>query len=403
MPRKSKEIKGSDLKYVFSIASDDVTLPLLRGLFADTEDGESRFSPQDKLSVPRGKAGAKSQTRTNLGRYMFNMFALEPLRPHVGYINDPLTQKRVSALIGEATDLMTEGKIIPDEYVDFMERMAWMGYSTVSFVAPGFGMDGVRLPPKAAALKKKLLEKNREALKRGDADAVSRVEKELLAAARLELKAKGSASLDYWDSGSRGNFKNNFKNMAAMRGLVADPQHPGKFLVGTSCLSDGTPPEDMQLGATVLIQGAGGRAVDTRKGGYMSKQLMASFQGLILGEDGSNCETRRCLTVKITSKNSGEFRLRYIVVNKKLVLLDSDMLKKFIGKTVQLRTPMFCRSPEVCEKCYGRLPYEIGIKNVGMTYNAIGVRLKGLSLKQMHDSTVQVGKIDLDSVIFEEK
>jgi hypothetical protein len=400
MPRNKKELKGPELDRVLRMRPDEITLTRLRAMFADTEERAAEYNPQDTFTLPAKKLWNDAAVRTNLGRFVVNMFVLAPLKGALGYRNVPLDQKAINSMIAEATTRMTENRLHADDYVDFMERLTWLGYSTAAFTIPGFGLDGVRCPPKTAALKVRLLRQHRAAIEAGDPVVIDAVEKELLAAARAELRAQGSPSLEYYESGARGDFNNNYKNMAVMRGLVADPQHPGKFLVGKSSLFDGTSPEEQHVGSSILIQGAGGRAIDTRKSGYMSKQLTAAFQGIVLDVDGSDCGSTRTLKVRITPANAGEFRLRYAATSPgKLVLLDSEKIKEFYGKDVHLRSPMFCRTPAICEKCYGRLPFELGIVNVGMTYNAVGERLKGLSMKQFHNSTVHLGEVDLDRAI----
>ena len=63
---------------------------------------------------------------------------------------------------------------------------------------------------------------------------------------------------------------------------------------------------------------------------------------------------------------------------------------------------MFCKSEKYCEHCYGRLPYILDIKNVGITFNSVGERFKNLSMKAFHDLTVKLGDLDLSKVIRKE-
>ena len=91
------------------------------------------------------------------------------------------------------------------------------------------------------------------------------VEAAIIASAREELA--GTTIMDYYDSGARADFGNHFKNMVLMRGLVADPENPGKFVVATGNLAEGTPKAEMVQGANLLLAGAGGRALQTRISG----------------------------------------------------------------------------------------------------------------------------------------
>jgi len=60
---------------------------------------------------------------------------------------------------------------------------------------------------------------------------------------------------------------------------------------------------------------------------------------------------------------------------------------------------MYCRNEKICNKCFGDLPYKLGIENVGLTFNKIGEDLKQLSMKSFHDSTVSLNSIDFQSAI----
>jgi hypothetical protein len=163
---------------------------------------------------------------------------------------------------------MLEDKISEEETIDFMNRLSWMGFSTSSFTSPPFDLNGLVCPPKTAKLRKELFKKYDQEIKDGDPKTVALIEKELITSARDELK--GEPILDYYDSGARGSFDNNYKNTVLMRGLVPDPARPGKFKVSLGNLVDGSPLEDQYIGANILLAGAGGRALETRRSGLAS-------------------------------------------------------------------------------------------------------------------------------------
>jgi len=398
---KNKKIKREMPKEavdaLMAMSPSDITLTYIRRTFARTNDGPPLASFQDRITVPKGKIGNDSPIRTNAGRYVFNLMVFEKLRDLVPFANEPLNSKVIKRIVGRVTDLLLEEKIDEDIYVDFINRISWLGYSTVTFTAPGFNMEDLKIPPKTKKLKAELLEKHKDAIDRADVEVVSMIEKRLIASAREEMA--GSSIMDFFESGARGSFDNNYKNMVLMRGLAPKPEDPSKFDVSLGNLVDGSPPEDQHIGANILIKGAGGRAIETRISGYISKQLTAAFQGVSLGPDGSDCRTPRTLSVKLTKENISMFRFRYVIDRGKLVLITSENSEKYLGQVVRMRSPLYCAAPEICEKCFGRLPYIIGIKNIGLTFNGVGEKLKVLSMKAFHDTTVQVGKIDLEAAI----
>jgi hypothetical protein len=126
---------------------------------------------------------------------------------------------------------------------------------------------------------------------------------------------------------------------------------------------------------------------------------MAAFQGVELDEEGSDCGTEITLTVKITEKNYKKFLYTYIVEGNKLVCLSPDKIKNYIGKTVKKRSPLYCKTPKICEKCFGRLPYIIGIKKIGLTVSQLAESLKNLSMKRFHSSSVKLGKVNLEECL----
>jgi hypothetical protein len=187
-----------------------------------------------------------------------------------------------------------------------------------------------------------------------------------------------------------------------MRGVVPVLGKPKKFEVGTSNLIDGTSESEQALGANILIEAASGRALETAQAGYLSKQLTSAFQGVELDVEGSDCGTKKTMKILLTKENANEYKYTYIVDNGKLVLLDRKTLPLYIGKEVNWRTPMYCQSKKYCEHCFGRLPYILGINNVGITFNGVGEKFKKLCLKAFHDMTVHLADINLDEAIKKE-
>ena len=97
--------------------------------------------------------------------------------------------------------------------------------------------------------------------------------------------------------------------------------------------------------------------VGTQVSGYIAKELLAAFQSEVLGDKDSDCGTSKTIPITITNKNATEYIYRYIVENGKIIQLTSDNINKYIGKTVNMRTPMYCvgtgKNKCLCNKCAG--------------------------------------------------
>jgi hypothetical protein len=91
----------------------------------------------------------------------------------------------------------------------------------------------------------------------------------------------------------------------------------------------------------------------------------------------------------------------WIVENGGLVLLTPDNIEEYIGKTVQYRSPLYCQSDNLCEKCAGDLYRRIGIVNAGLSLNKITSIFLNKLLKIMHDSTVKTSSFDPFDYLYE--
>lgn len=112
---------------------------------------------------------------------------------------------------------------------------------------------------------------------------------------------------------------------------------------------------------------------------------MAAMQGEVIGDPGSDCGTTVTLETVITQ--SENYINRFIDVNGKKVLLSTDVLPKYIGKTVKMYSPMFCRGVSgcICEKCAG---IQEG-KFIGLETNAIATKLTRLNMKKFHVTNIE--------------
>ena len=97
---------------------------------------------------------------------------------------------------------------------------------------------------------------------------------------------------------------------------------------------------------------------------------------MIVDEKGSDCGTKMTFPMLLTDKNKSLFLYRYILERGKLVFLDDEVINNYIGKIINLRTPLYCKNDKYCSKCAGELYYKIGISNVGLLTTRIGTFLK---------------------------
>ena len=140
------------------------------------------------------------------------------------------------------------------------------------------------------------------------------------------------------------------------------------------------------------------KACGTSESGYLSKKLLAECQTEFLGDRGSDCKTRRGIPMRITTK----YIDRYIMVNGKPLLLTDENIDKYIGKVVELRSPMSCiktENGEICNICGGEYYYKLQTKAIGLSASRIGNSLTNLNMKKFHDNVVKFSDVDLDDLL----
>ena len=399
----SQNLTHEGKQWLYSLNHRDVTMTLLKENFASINGEKPKRKFTDYFVLESNKLGNKKTITTTVGRYIFNLLVFTGIRDKIEYFNIVLNQKGIDNVFEVISTALIEDKIDVDQYKNIVNKIEWLGYGTVTFTAPSFSDEDLICPPKTAKLRKDLFSKYAKELENQDIIIGAMIEKEIVDSAKKELKEMNSPIIDFYESGTCKKFENGYKNMALLRGVTPKFGKPGEYQVGISNLVDGTTEDEFAMGVNIFIEGAAGRGIETAVSGYLSKQLTAAFQAVEVGEEGVDCGTKGYLEILLTEKNHSEYIYTYIFENGKSVLLDSKNINNYIGKRVKWRNPMFCKSEKYCEFCYGRLPYTLDIKNVGITFNIVGERFKNLSMKAFHDLTVKLGDLDLSKIIHKEK
>ena len=82
-----------------------------------------------------------------------------------------------------------------------------------------------------------------------------------------------------------------------------------------------------------------------------------------------------------------------------MVCLDPSTYDKYIGKTVNMRTPLTCQSEHICNKCAGDAYYILGIKHGGLTLTKAPNTILQINMKAFHDQTLNFNKLDWEKYI----
>lgn len=400
--RKPKVITNpKDIEYIANITEKDITTSFMMEAFGEF-DGKVRFHPYDAIIIPKGSYGKgnkknKNDFHTTVGIYVFNKFFIEQdLFDQFHYINQECNGDMISSLNKQLSYMLLEDKITVEQLKAFSKKMQ-KNMPFVSILMPNYSDKFLTCTTAINKKKEELIKKYKKDIEAGNEVVAEKMEKELLDFAREYLK--DDPAMDVFLSGARAKFGNHFKNMFVMKGAVKDPDPNAeqKYHIATSNYMDGIKPEEYVIFANSLSAGPFSRAKKTEVGGYLEKLFLYAYQHIKLDPLGSDCGTKRTITVDITKDNIGQWMYSYVVQGSKLVEITSDNMNQFIGKRVKMRFSALCESKTgICNHCFGNLPYRRGDLNVGISSTIVPSTMKNVSMKSFHDSVQKTTIIDVN-------
>lgn len=395
----SQVTNKDDIEMLLNLKEEDITSSFVMSLFGEF-DGKRKYDTGDVLTVPpntykvNGKYN-KNKFTTAIGVWIFNKLFIEKELTHVlGYVNKSIDAKTFDDLNAKLSYALAEDRITVEELKHYLMKTQFVT-PFVTFLSSNMTEKMLLSIKDIDKRKEKLLKENEAAIKAGDANTVDKIEKELLDFAKENLK--DDESMDIYNSGARGSFNNNFKNMYVMKGAVQDPDPNKGYNIITSSYMDGITKEEFSDLANSLSAGPYARSKKTEMGGYMEKQFVAAFQHIIALPKGSDCGTKRYIEMTLTDSNIKNMMYSYIVEGSRLVRLDSSNMDKYRGKTVKFRFASMCESKEgICNKCLGDMFYITDTTNVGVASSTLPAKLKLKNMKSFHDSTVKLVDMDVE-------
>lgn len=402
----ANKLPDNEKKYLLSLKPEDITFSLLVSLFSDKsekKDGKivvkpARMEPFWECSLEKGEYFNKEKIeRTTAGQIIFNKIIIErDFQEIIGYVNTPINGGALKSLEEKLSVALKEDKITVETFSKYLDRLQWLGMQFHPVLTTSFTMNSLKPNKKVVEARDRLLKEHKEEIERHEVAASVKIEKELLSIAEKELK--GDPGLLLYESGARGSFGNNFKNISVMKGPMFNPAK-GQFETIESNFMEGIKKNELSSYGTAIITGAYPKAIGTGTSGYFSKQILATLQSVVLDKKGTNCNSKVTIPITLTSSMKKDFIDRYIVENGKLVILNEDNYGKYVGKTVNLRTRLFCTSEKICNVCAGDSYYKLGVTNIGLTGSRVASTLLNMSMKKFHDATTKMSEIDLDDMI----
>ena len=353
---------------------------------------------------------------TTVGRLMFN----SSLPKDFPYVNDAMTQKRLSALVDEV--IYTYGV---DETPAVLDKIKEFGfkYSTKSGIT--WSMDNVVVPKEKAGIvaaaraeEAQVIEQYREGLLSEDEKYLKTLS--IWEGAKLKIQEAIPASMDQngpaadmINSQARGSM-GQLVQMAGMKGLMTNTV--GKIIDFPIVPSykEGLSPLEYFITTHGSRKGLADTALKTASAGYLTRRLVDVSQDVVVTEE--DCKTKNGKTMReenisgfiiplsknIMGRTLGEdlkdpegkvlFKKNHIVTKEEAKMIESIGVKE-----VFIKTPLTCETVHgVCQSCYGldlgrnkqiKLGEAVGI----IAAQAIGEPGTQLTLRTFHGGGVAGG------------
>jgi len=187
------------------------------------------------------------------------------------------------------------------------------------------------------------------------------------------------------ESGSRGNYAQ-LRQMVFSRGYVSKSDNTIKKDLIKGNLVTGLTKKEFFLSCYGARKGMLDTAVSTGSSGYLTRQLIYSNVCVELSDE-EDCGTTDGLEIKIEDIKTATVLLwrNYYDDNGNLSTITTKNFKSLIGKTIKLRSPIYCKHAKICKTCYGNLYKILHSDKIGIiATQAIGERVVQLVLRTFH-------------------
>jgi len=219
-----------------------------------------RFDPETKKVIePMFRFNTSIKYKgidTTVGRLIFNKFCLPTVILDSGYyLNEEVTKKSLGEIYNKCVTLKLEGKLSDEDYADFNNRLLWLGNLLTSLSGDSFDSNSFILSPEVKLMLQEFFSSPKEKLQ--DPEYVNTWQNKIIEEVKRTMGDTGLVKII--NAGVKGDFGNNFKNMALFRGIV-----DGEFI--TNNLADGNTFDTYTKLGTNAVAGSSARAIKTAQG-----------------------------------------------------------------------------------------------------------------------------------------
>lgn len=398
--------------------SEDIPYRLHQGTdfyyYDDPESGESVvledapsqepcFSFREKVKLKAGDViNLHEDVNSSYGNLLANYVVLVyPFGDKINYIQGAFKigaiEKEIEGRLTTNPEYQTKKDVEPEnpiyvsEYLNYVDAILSLeGFSQLC--VPSATRKTMTRDPRIPEIRAALLEKYKDSL--DDPATIAKIDAELVKVDKEWLKDDLGEGF-YHKSKS---FEVVRKKAHLMHGAESGFQDGQKVDLVTNSLSEGWDIEKLPSMVNSLREGTYSRGAMTALGGESTKTINRIFQNTAIKE--KDCGSKLGWDRTIDKENAKQYIGFFRIVPSGTEEITDANYEKFIGKTITLRTPMFCKTPKTgfCETCMGRKISE-NPHALGALAAEVGSTLMLLSMGAMHGKSLKTEEYRPASVI----
>lgn len=252
---------------LLALKQDDLKVSTISKLFGKTTTRSAgkfvinppKFNVRDKLHLNAGEYINIKEVDTTVGSFLFNKLMVEGIIEEIipnGYYNEVINKGGFNKLI----DIISQGLLmkkipIDPNLIKWIKHYEFYSLKLSTVFSPSYTESLLKGNSVVKKEKEKLL-KTKEIKSPTD---MTDLEDQLVASSRKILE--GDPGMTLFNSGARGSFENDYKNMNLMVGPVAIPGSDGEFDFMTSNYIEGIQKKDLVAAGNSIINSAFPKAV----------------------------------------------------------------------------------------------------------------------------------------------
>jgi hypothetical protein len=333
----------------------------------------------------------KKSQETTVGRFILNYLLLVvPFGDKIEFINDIYEASKIEDKI--VNELRHETISIDSVRVTYRKNLYYIGHFN-ELCVPGLSEKSIVPAPNAEKIKEDFIKNNPDI----EDNPLKMAELQELLIQNDKEYLSDDPSYGFLGAKESKSFDICRKEMFSSMGMVKDISGEKEYILMKKSLDEGLQPKDLIVGNNETRIGVYKRAVDTAVGGTIVENIRRIMQEAKV--TGNDCGTTEGQYVEVSAINKNDLVFRHILENGKTILLNRDNIDKYVGKTIYLRSPMYCKEKNgVCKKCADFKYTQRSFKendnlSITMEQTDIGSAILTDSMKAMHGKKTEVLEI----------